>query len=212
MFTNVVGSATTTPAMLSLDTLPTVTTDPVDVSVITGHPVTFTASATGAPAPTVQWQVSSDSGVTFSDVTGATGTSYSFAPTLAQSGEQFRAVFTNVVGAVDTAAATLTVLPVPPLAITTTSLPAGSVYSKTHKVTYTATLTATSGNPPYKWSVIAGSLPTGLKLSSSKGTISGKATVAGTFTFTVQVVDKKGPGPLHAQNNATKQLSITITP
>ena len=100
----------------------------------------------------------------------------------------------------------------PPLSITTTSLPSGSVYSKTHKVKYTATLAATSGNPPYTWSVVAGSLPNGLKLSKSKGTISGKASFAGTFTFTVQVLDHKGPAPLHVQHNATKVLTIVITP
>ena len=102
--------------------------------------------------------------------------------------------------------------PVPPLSITTTSLPAGQVYSATHKVKYSATLTASSGNPPYKWQVIAGSLPNGLKLSKSKGTISGKATFAGSFTFTVEVLDKKGPAPLHQQNTATASFTIVIAP
>ena len=77
---------------------------------------------------------------------------------------------------------------------------------------YSATLTASSGNPPYTWQVVAGSLPNGLKLSKSKGTISGKATFAGTYTFTVEVLDKKGPAPLHAQNSATATLTIVIAP
>ncbi len=212
VFSNPAGSATSTAATLTLDTLPVVGTDPADTSVIAGHAAAFSASATGEPAPTVQWQVSTDAGVTFSDVPGATSTTYTVTPTLAQNGDQVRAVFTNVVGSVDTTPATLTVLPVPPLSITTTSLPAGSVFTATHKVKYAATLTATSGNPPYTWSVIAGSLPTGLKLSKSKGTITGKASFPGTYDFTVQVLDKKGPAPLHHQDSATAQLSITITP
>ena len=58
----------------------------------------------------------------------------------------------------------------------------------------------------------AGSLPNGLKLSKGKGTISGKASFAGSFTFTVEVLDKKGPGPLHLQNTATAQFTIVIAP
>jgi hypothetical protein len=211
VFTNGVGSATSTPATVALDTLPVVGTNPTSASVITGHPASFTASATGTPSPTVQWQVSSNSGATYTNIAGATATHYSITPTLTQNGELFRAVFTNVVGSVDTTPATLSVLPVPPLSITTTALPAGSVYSRTNKVKYTATLAATSGNPPYTWSVTAGSLPTGLKLSKVTGTISGKATFAGVYDFTVQVLDKKGPAPLHSQNSATAQLSITIS-
>jgi hypothetical protein len=212
VFTNTVGSATSAAATLRLDTLPVVGTNPASASVITGHPASFTASATGTPAPTVQWQASTDGGTTFSNLAGATSATYTVTPSLTMNGERVRAVFTNVVGSVTTTAATLTVLPVPPLAITTTSLPAGQVFSTLHKVKYSATLTATSGNPPYQWTVIAGSLPSGLKLSKSKGTISGKATFPGTYVFTVQVQDKKGPAPLHARNTATKQLSITIAP
>jgi large repetitive protein len=85
--------------------------------------------------------------------------------------------------------ATLSVA-VPPLTITTSSLPNGSVYAKALKNAYSATLTASGGNPPYKWSLQSGSLPTGLKMTS-KGVISGKASFAGTFTFTVGVVDTK---------------------
>ena len=212
VFTNSAGSATSTPATLSLDTLPVIGTNPSDVSVITGQSATFTAAATGTPAPPVQWQTSTNGGVTFANVTGATGTTYTLTTSLGLNGEQVRAEFTTPVGSVDTTAATLSVLPIPPLSITTASLPAGSVFSTHNKVKYSATLAATSGNPPYTWTVIAGGLPNGLKLSKSTGTIAGKASFAGTFTFTVQVLDKKGPAPLHSQHSATRQLSIVINP
>lgn len=49
-----------------------------------------------------------------------------------------------------------------------------------------------------------------LKLSS-KGVISGKAKTAGTYTFTVQVVDTKTKTKPPTQNIATATLSITIS-
>ncbi len=70
------------------------------------------------------------------------------------------------------------------LTILTTSLPAGSKGAP-----YSATLTATGGTLPYHWSIISGSLPTGLTLGASTGTISGTPTVVASFTFTVQVTD-----------------------
>jgi hypothetical protein len=212
VFTNAAGSATSTAATLTLDTLPVVGTGPSPVTVIAGHTASFSATASAVPSPTVQWQVSTDGGATFTNIGGATGGTYTFATTLTQNGNEYRAAFTNPVGTVYSPAALLTVNPVPPLSITTTSLPSGQVFSSTHKVKYSATLTASSGNPPYQWLVVAGSLPNGLKLSKSTGTISGKASFAGTFTFTVEVLDKKGPAPLHLRNTATKQFTIVIAP
>jgi len=71
-----------------------------------------------------------------------------------------------------------------PLAITTTSLPDGTV-----GVTYSQTLQATGGTGSYSWSITSGSLPDGLSLTSSTGLISGPPTTAGTFNFTAQVND-----------------------
>jgi len=101
---------------------------------------------------------------------------------------------------------------VPPLAIATSSLPGGSVWSRTNKVTYSATLAATGGNPPDRWSLAAGSspLPPGLKLKKSTGVISGKATTTGTYSFTLQVADTKIGKPKR-QNTATATLSILIS-
>ncbi len=84
----------------------------------------------------------------------------------------------------------------PPLTITTTSpLPSG-----TQSVFYSQTLEATGGTSPYTWSVISGSLPPGLTLSSG-GVLSGTPTAAGDYSFTVQV---SGGGTV------AKAFSLTI--
>jgi hypothetical protein len=77
--------------------------------------------------------------------------------------------------------------PLPPPAITTTTLPAG-----TQNVAYAATLSATGGTTPYAWSVASGSLPPGLTLAASTGTVSGIPTGSGTSTFAARVVDATG--------------------
>jgi hypothetical protein len=210
VFTNAAGSVTTPAATLTLDTVPVVTVPPSSVSVIIGKSASFTAAASGNPTPTVQWQVSTNGGVTFTNIAGATSPTYSLTPALTASGEEFRAVFTNAAGTATSSPATLTVTMPPPLSIATTSLPNGSVYNHKLKNVYSATLSASGGNPPYKWSIVAGTLPTGLKLAKSTGLIHGNATFPGTFTFTVEAVDTKTKTKPPTQRTATAVLSITI--
>jgi hypothetical protein len=210
VFTNSVGSTSTNAATLTLATTPVVTTDPTSATVAAGQAATFTAAASGSPTPTVQWEVSTNGGATFAPIAGATAATYTFTTALSNSGNQYEAVFTNSAGSATTTSATLTVNI---LLITTSSLPDGSVYSTSNRTIYSQKLTASGGNPPYRWSIANGSLPPGLKLSKTKATISGKASFAGTYTFTIQVVDKKTKKTKttpSTQNTATKVLSITI--
>jgi hypothetical protein len=209
VFTNSVGSITTDAAGLDVEFAPAVSTQPLDASVDVGQTATFTAAAGGNPTPTVQWQVSTNGGVTFTDISGATDPTYSFTAAKTDNGDQYQAVFTNSVGSAPTAAATLTVT-VPPLTITTVSLPDGSVSTVGSPVKYKQTLVATGGNPPYTWSLSAGTLPPGLTLDTTTGKIKGKATTAGTYTFTVKVKDTASPPA--PRDKAKKVLSITIDP
>jgi hypothetical protein len=57
---------------------------------------------------------------------------------------------------------------------------------------YSSTLKVVGGTPSFTFSIISGSLPPGLTLSNSTGTISGTPTKAGSYTFTSKVVDSKG--------------------
>lgn len=113
VFSNVAGGATTKPATLtvssSANSVPAVTTQPASQIVLNGRSATLTAAASGSPAPTVQWQVSSNSGASWANVANASSASYSFTPSLSQSGYEYRAVFTNTLASTVTSAATLTV-------------------------------------------------------------------------------------------------------
>ena len=83
--------------------------------------------------------------------------------------------------------------------ITTTSLPDANALK-----TYSTEIQATSGTPPYIWSVVGGSLPSGLSLGSDGG-ISGTPDTEGVFTFTVRVQDAN-----YAFD--TQQLTINVGP
>jgi hypothetical protein len=109
----------------------------------------------------------------------------------------------NFCTAVDATGHALT-LPTP-IAITTTSLPPA-----THGSTYSATLTASGGNPPYLWSA---RLPQGLKLNRSTGVISGTPRRSQTFRVTVTLFDEKFriPGRPGIQDRATARFTLTIS-
>ena len=73
-------------------------------------------------------------------------------------------------------------------------------------------LAASDGIAPYKWKKLT-KLPTGLKLDSSTGVISGTPKkLRGTFSFTVQARYKtKLPKQPAVWHTANRTLSITVT-
>jgi hypothetical protein len=107
---------------------PKVTTQPQSQGVRVGQTVTFTAAASGNPAPTVQWQVSTDFGQTFADISGATSTTYSFTVAPADNNKIFRAVFTNSLGKATTNSALLTVALASVTGVSVTWGPTGQVF------------------------------------------------------------------------------------
>ena len=104
---------------------------------------------------------------------------------------------TDSLGGSDTKPFSINILPGPTIS-TAPTLTSGTV-----GVPYTVSLTAVDGTSPYSWSITVGSLPAGLTLAGSTGTISGTPTSGGTANFTVQVLDAKSV-------TATKAFTINI--
>jgi hypothetical protein len=140
----------------------------------------FTLTASGGTAP-LAWTVISGSlpaGVILSSDGNLTGT-----PT-ATGTFSFTAKVTDANGQSATQATSLTIA----TGVTTTfSAPPATAVG----ALYSVTLTASGGTTPYTWSVNAGTLPPGITLSSA-GVLSGKPTTAGSYSFSVNVIDQNG--------------------
>lgn len=87
---------------------PTFTAQPVAQTATEGGSATFTATASGTPAPTFQWERSAE-GTAWAPVGGATAATYTFTALAADHGAQFRAKAINSAGTATSASAVLTV-------------------------------------------------------------------------------------------------------
>ncbi|HVC68684.1 MAG TPA: hypothetical protein VNC61_00325 [Acidimicrobiales bacterium] len=91
-----------------------VTREPANQTVVGGQTATFTVAAIGSPAPTIQWQVSTDGGLTYSPIPWANSDTYSVTATAPERGEEFEAVISSALTTVTTAPATLNVFAITP--------------------------------------------------------------------------------------------------
>ncbi len=163
-----------------------------------GQPYSSTVSASGGKTP-YSWSVLS--GTLPAGLSLSSGGTISGTPTTVGSSTfTLKVVDSSSPQLSDSKSFTITIAAsVQPLVITTTSLPNG-----TKGQPYSSTVSASGGKTPYSWSVLSGTLPTGLSLSSG-GILSGTPTTVGSFTFTLKVVDSSSP-----QLSDSKSFTITI--
>ena len=95
----------------------------------------------------------------------------------------------DAAGNVGTIACSVSIIPQapPPLMVGCPTAATGTVGTA-----YNGQVPVSGGTPPYTFSVFSGSLPTGLTLNTSTGAITGTPTTAGSFAFTIKVVDSLG--------------------
>jgi len=217
----------TAPAIISTATTATVTATSVANSTITTTETitlnaVLTIATTSLPAGTLQtayntfvdaegatgtftWSVTAGSlppGLTFQTTSTSTSAEITGTPTVLGT-YNFTVQVTDSSGNTVTQALSIRINPAPPLAVATGSLPNGTVGTTYNEIT----LQASSGTPPYTWSLINGTAPPpGLTIAST-GAISGTPIASGTFSFEVQVVDSSTP-----QQSASANLSITVNP
>jgi hypothetical protein len=239
VFTNTSGpAATTTAATLTVNPkeAPKVTANPLSKIVLVGEEATFTATASGFPAPTVQWQVSTNAGATFAndttDAGNTTGTLTVASPKITLSGQEYRAVFTNSTApAATTTAATLTVTTKPEAPMVTTN-PGPATVTAGETAAFTASAVGLPG-PTVQWQLSvnggatfandttdAGSTTPTLTVSATTVALSAReyravfTNLAGTATstaatLTVNPKPEAAPGGI---SSLTKGSPLTPTP
>ena len=202
IYSNSIGTATTTPLTLTVDS---VATQPTDQTIAAGGPpLSLTASSTDN-SDTVQWEVNSGSG--FVNVTNGgvysgatTGTLTITNATTALNGQQYEAVFTNSAGSFATSPITLSVN------ATGASGPSG--YSVTTNVSaygasnsnlagFTITSPGSDNGDTFAYSI-----------SSSRGGT--PITGSGTITSTSQAVGNNSIN-LQSLYDGTLTFSVTLT-
>jgi uncharacterized delta-60 repeat protein len=197
---------------------PIVTLDPQNLTVVTGQAATFTASALGSPSPTVQWQVSTNNGATFTNIVGATSTTLTIpaaSVTTAISGNQYHAVFTNSNGSATTAAATLTVNKA---ATTTVVSSSANPSAFGQNVTFTATISPHLGPVPTGTVTFkdgASTLGTGAVNASGVATFSTSSlsvanhTISAVYGGDSNFTGSTSPGTFQTVNKAATITTVT---
>ncbi|MGB8986022.1 MAG: putative Ig domain-containing protein [Candidatus Sulfotelmatobacter sp.] len=160
-----------------------------------GTPYAGWLVATGGITP-YQWSLASET-LPFGFQLQASSGSITGMTTLAGT-FPFTAKVTDSSGQKATRAFTLTVFPT--LSITDTALVEGDTGAH-----YVGWLTATGGALPYQWSLVSGTLPSGIQLQASDGSITGMTTLAGSFPFIARVTDS-------SRQNATQAFTLTFSP
>lgn len=188
---------------------PVVTTQPGDQAVNLGDMVSFSAAASGYPLPTIQWQVSTDSGTTWNDISGATALTLSFQVLTSDINGQYHAVFTNTNGSATTNAATLT------LKVNTTSPVITSVSSTTFTVGTAGSFTVTATGNPAPTFTETGALPGGVTLSNA-GVLSGTPAAGTAGSYPIVITASNGVNPDSSQNFTLTVVnpagSLTLSP
>jgi hypothetical protein len=176
-------SKTSNQVTLAIQNAVSFTTQPQNRTTCQNGSVTFTAAGTGT-ITTAQWQVSSNGGTTWTDISGASTTTLTLTNVQpSQNGYRYRLVLLNAgCGAVNSNAATLTVNPLPTVALGLS--PAGQTQLRPGMLT-TITVSSSPAGASYQWFLNGVAEPS---ITGSSYTVD--ANHLGTYT--VRVTDVNG--------------------
>jgi len=221
--TNSAGSATSSGATLTVNSAappvaaPAIVTQPASQSVCAGVDATFVAAASGSPAPTYQWQVSTDGGSTWTNLTDTAGYSGTATATLtvcgataAMNGYVYRCLASNsVLSNVNTSIACLDVTP---------SAVVGGVPGSVIPGGFTAVWNVVSGAAGYRLDVSTNSSFTSfvtgfqnLDVGNATAAAIGGLSANTTYYYRVRAYDSAGTGLNSSTVTVETSAPIVIT-
>ena len=153
------------------------TISPAHATLPSGGAAQFTASVSGMVQSSVVWTASAGSISPGGRLTAPQVTSAASITVTATSAADHR----------DKASAVVTVMALDPPKISAGALPRATLGEA-----YSASLSASGGQPPYRWKIASGGLPLGLTLDGASGMVDGTPTVAGETSFVIALTDKNG--------------------
>jgi hypothetical protein len=209
-----------------------ITTQPTNQVVNVGSNATFSAATSDTPPPTVQWQVSTDGGLNYSDLDGQTSATLTLGSiTASMNGQKYRAVFSNSCETATSEAATLAVNAAPGINAQTVVRQQGSNATLT-----TLAMVSDDLNAASSLTVVVTSVPPGITiglLTNANGAITAnigtdctaalgnnivglKVTDSGglatTATLIVNVTANSGPNLSYSNQTIVPGTTLTITP
>jgi hypothetical protein len=138
--TNTLGSVTSSPAVLTVYVATAISGQPQSLTVTQGNNATFSVTAGGFPAPGYQWRFAN------TNIAGATMSSYTRTNAQATNAGSYTVVVTNIVSAITSSVATLTVNYLPVI----TTQPISQTVSPGSNVTLSVVANGVP-SPAYRW-------------------------------------------------------------
>lgn len=195
---------TSSAATLTVNTFPVINTQPASATICAGAAQTFSVAATtGVGTLTYQWQLSVNGGSTWSNITGATSTSFAQAAVpVGQNGYRFRVLVTAGCGTVTSNAAVLTVNAYPEVAF---SLPAVTCVSDA-----AFSLSATPAGGTFSGSGVSGSTFTPSVAGAGAKTVTYTVSNGNCQTATVRTIQVNECAERHI--TLDRYSSVTVYP
>ena len=165
-------SLTSVTATLTVSNVTVIGTHPANTTVCAGNNASFSVIATGSN-PSSQWQVSTDAGVTWTNISGATTSTLTLnGATVSLNNNQYRVVISTCAGgSINSNAATLTVNAAPAIV----TQPTSAIACTGNNVTFTSAATGT--NISFQW-----------QLSTDAGATWSNVAAANTNSLTLNAV------------------------
>ena len=176
----------------------TISTQPTNLIACAATNAAFTVAAIGTGTLSYLWEVSTDGGINFNQIVGATSATLNLTGvTTGMNNNQYRCVVTNTVSSTScNIVSNAAILTVPNYTFI------GGTLTATAGTSYTSSIVATGALSTFNYALSTGSLPSGITLTAA-GLLSGTPTTTGTFIFGITAIDQTAP-------NCTTTASFTL--